>query len=349
VRVATIGGMRLGGYDGQSATELDSHANMAVVGNGVLVISKSGMSATVTPFLSDIPPMEDVEIGDVAMAYDDPIRGTTYLLVMRNALLIPTMDHNLLPPFLAREAGLKIDETPKCRADSPPVLNHLICDPALNGIFLYFVTRKLNIDEMENWESYPVVYLTPDSDSWDPNVSHFAEQEAAMLDHNSHIVEREPCVKTLFVEADLGSLYKEPATWDQFNEIVDRIMMEDEEPSGNIDVLTCKVSSFSLLIKERAILSNASMAFGATTINKSACDIFEAQLRDAIEEGFSTLSAVRTGQTRGVSAEHLAKIWQISHDDAAWTLEVTTQLLHTNDGSSLSRNAGTDDRAVGYK
>jgi hypothetical protein len=155
-----------------------------------------------------------------------------------------------------------------------------------------------------------------------------------MLDHNGHIVEQEPCVKTLFVEADLGSLYKEPATWDQFDEIVDRIMMEDEEPSRNIDVLICKVSSFSLSIKERAILSNALMAFEATTIDKSTCDIFEVQLRDAIEEGFSTLLAVRAGQTRGVSAEHLAKIWRISHDDAVWMLEVTTQLLHTNDGSS---------------
>jgi hypothetical protein len=170
-----------------------------------------------------------------------------------------------------------------------------------------------------------------------------------MLDHNGHIVKQEPCKKTLFVEADLGSLYKEPATWDQFNEIVDRIMMEDEEPSGNIDVLTCEVSSFSLSIKEQAILSNASMAFGATTLDKSACDIFETQLRDAIKEGFSTLLAVRAGQTWRVSAEHLAKIWRISHDDAAWTVEVTTQLLHTNDGSSLSRNAGMDDCAVRYK
>jgi hypothetical protein len=58
MRVATIGGMRLGGYDGQSATELDSHTNMAVAGNGVSVISKSGVSATVTPFLLDIPLME---------------------------------------------------------------------------------------------------------------------------------------------------------------------------------------------------------------------------------------------------------------------------------------------------
>jgi hypothetical protein len=91
------------------------------------------------------------------------------------------------------------------------------------------------------------------------------------------------------------------------------------------------------------------MAFGATTIDKSACDIFEAQLRDAIKEGFSTLLTVIAGKTQGVSAEHLAKIWRISHDNAARTLEVTTQLLHTNDGSSLSRNAGTDDRAVQYK
>ncbi len=150
-------------------------------------------------------------------------------------------------------------------------------------------------------------------------------------------------MKILLVEADLGSLFKELATWDQFNEIVERIMMEDEEPSGNM------LSSFSLPIKKRAILSNASMAFGATMINKSRCDIFEAQLTDAIEEGFATLSAVRAGKTQGVSAEHLAKIWWISHNNAVWTLEVTTQLLHTNDGSSLSCNAGTDDCAVRYK
>ena len=102
----SIGGMRMGDYGGQTAMELDSHANMAVAGANVLVISKSGLMATVTPFSADLPPMDDVEIGDVAMAYDDPRKDITYILVMRNALLIPTMDHNLIPPFLIREAGL---------------------------------------------------------------------------------------------------------------------------------------------------------------------------------------------------------------------------------------------------
>jgi hypothetical protein len=72
--------------------------------------------------------MEEIEIGDVAMAYDDPILLRTYLLVMRNALLIPTMDHNLLPPFLIREASLFIDETPKFQSTSLSRNNHTICD-----------------------------------------------------------------------------------------------------------------------------------------------------------------------------------------------------------------------------
>ena len=52
----------MGDYSGQTATELDSHANMAVSGANVLIISKSGLVATVTPFLADLPPMDDVII-----------------------------------------------------------------------------------------------------------------------------------------------------------------------------------------------------------------------------------------------------------------------------------------------
>ena len=78
---AAIGGVRKGNYSGQSATELDSHANMAVAGANVSIISKSGLVATVTPFSDDLPPMDDVEIGDVAIAYDDPRTGVTYMLL----------------------------------------------------------------------------------------------------------------------------------------------------------------------------------------------------------------------------------------------------------------------------
>ncbi len=105
VRAATIGGTTMDDYSGHQSTELYSHANMAVASCDCTIIARSGCFANVTPFHKDLPAMEMVEIGDAMVAYDDQILQRTYLLVMRNALLIQSMDHNLIPPFLTWEAG----------------------------------------------------------------------------------------------------------------------------------------------------------------------------------------------------------------------------------------------------
>ena len=138
-----------------SVTKLDSHANMAVTGLDCMVIATSRLYATVTPFSDDLQVMEKVEIGDVAMAYNNPITLKTCLLVMRNVLLIPTMDHTLCPPFLVREALLFIDKTPKFQSTMLLRNNHTICnektgmriDLKLNGTFSYFPTCALTLDE----------------------------------------------------------------------------------------------------------------------------------------------------------------------------------------------------------
>ena len=101
---ASIGGASLGAYSGQGATELDSHANMAVAGCDCTVIATSGRFATVTPFSSNLPTMDMVEICDVAIAYDDPFSLKTYLLVMRNAL-----SFLFLPPY---SSGLYLVRAP---------------------------------------------------------------------------------------------------------------------------------------------------------------------------------------------------------------------------------------------
>ena len=49
----------------------------------------------------------------------------------------------------------------------------------LKGTFSCFQTRPLNLREMEESDTYPVVYLTPDSDEWDPNDARFAAEEDA--------------------------------------------------------------------------------------------------------------------------------------------------------------------------
>ncbi len=173
---ATIGGASMGSYAALGATELDSHVNMAVAGSNCTIIATSGCYANVTPFSSNLSTMDMVEIRDASIAYDDPILYVTYLLVMRNALLIPTMNHNLIPSFLLREAGLFVDKTPKHQVANPLVDNHVIVDSetgmrihlSLNGIFSSFPTRALTLKEIEDWNTYPIVFITPDSIAWDP-------------------------------------------------------------------------------------------------------------------------------------------------------------------------------------
>ncbi len=203
------------------ANELDFHANMAVAGSDCTVIANSGCHATVTPFSSNLPTMDMVDIGDVAIVYNDHISLQTYLLVMRNALLIPTMDHNLIPLFLIRMAGLQVDETPKHQLASPTVDNHAIYDSEtvmrihlkLNGIFSYLTTQALTLDEVKNWDTLPIVFITPDGDAWDPHMLHNADNEAAMFDTNGLIVEHgiRP-LHTLFSEAKLSKLYGKEVT-----------------------------------------------------------------------------------------------------------------------------------------
>eukprot|EP00979_Chaetoceros_neogracilis_P007249 scaffold1521_cov271-Chaetoceros_neogracile.AAC.57 len=69
----------------------------------MLVRSKKfveGKTAQVSPFTPDYDSMTDVPIVDAANAYDCPITLKTYIIVCHNALYVPAMDHNLVPPFI---------------------------------------------------------------------------------------------------------------------------------------------------------------------------------------------------------------------------------------------------------
>ncbi len=56
-----------------------------------------------------------------------------------------------------------------------------------------------------------------------------------------------------------------------------------------------------------------------------SCEIFESTVTALLAMVFATIGAVSVGKSKGVNAEHLAKVWSIPHDDAACTLMVTIQ------------------------
>ncbi len=105
---------------------------------------------------------------------------------------------------------------------------------------------------------------------------------------------------------------------------------------------------FASSITECTHASHAAMVMGSTSIDDSGCELFLESASSQFESAFSTLATVTVGRSRGVSAEHLAKVWMIPHDEAARTLQVTSQRLHTDIDSSLLRNIGTNNRAVRY-
>ena len=76
-----------------SRTELDSHANMPVVGRHAYIISDTGRMADVNPFTPDYDSML-IPIVDAAVRYECPYSGQAYILVIRNALHVPSMRNN---------------------------------------------------------------------------------------------------------------------------------------------------------------------------------------------------------------------------------------------------------------
>ena len=82
-----------------SRTHLDSHANMAVCGKHCLVVADTRFNADITAFSDEVGQMLEVPIIDSLILYKNPSSGEKFLLVVRNQLYVPSINHNLIPPF----------------------------------------------------------------------------------------------------------------------------------------------------------------------------------------------------------------------------------------------------------
>jgi hypothetical protein len=187
-----------------SRTELDSHANMPVVGRHVYIISHTGRVAEVNPFIPDYDSMEVPIVDAAAVRYECPYNGTSYILVIRNALYAPSMKNNLIPPFVMTEAGVKVNNVPKIHTDNPTVVDHSICFPetgfripmSLWGMFSYFPTSKPTTEIMKATED--VYLLTPSR--WNPHCDAFASNEGNMLNWEGNMIKKKDRTQILLSE-----------------------------------------------------------------------------------------------------------------------------------------------------
>ena len=70
-----------------SRTELDSHANMPVLGRNARVIDMTGETVDVKPFSSACNTLQDVPIVDAVVKYNDKVSGKSHLLLIKNGRL----------------------------------------------------------------------------------------------------------------------------------------------------------------------------------------------------------------------------------------------------------------------
>ena len=96
----------------ESRMELDSHMNMPVVGKHAYIIAETGKKVNVSPFTPDYQPLM-VPLVDATVRYNNPYGRKSYILVLWNALYVPSMDNNLIPPFMLREMGVTVNDVPQ--------------------------------------------------------------------------------------------------------------------------------------------------------------------------------------------------------------------------------------------
>jgi hypothetical protein len=177
----------------ESRTELDSHANMPVVGIQAFILGHPGKRVDVSPFSPDYEPLE-AELVDAAVLYCDKYTGESYVMVLRNAIHVPSMNNNLIPPFIMREAGIIVNDVPKIQVNNPTEEHHAILFQetglriplSLWGTFSYFPTTKPTKDQL--MEPPDVYLITPTR--WDPHNDAYAFNEEAMLDWEGNMVEK---------------------------------------------------------------------------------------------------------------------------------------------------------------
>jgi hypothetical protein len=114
------------------------------------------------------------------------------------------MKNSLIPPFVMREAGIRVNDTPKIQTSEPTEEDHLIYFPdsdfhiplSLWGVFSYSITPKPSTEQMMNAED--VYLLTPSKMS--PHCDAYTKNEENMLDWEGNMVQRRDRVQILLSE-----------------------------------------------------------------------------------------------------------------------------------------------------
>jgi len=151
-------------------SELDSHADTCVAGANTVPIYFTDQNVSVSPFIGEYAPLENVPIATVATAWDDLSCGRTILLIINEALYFgDRMGHSLLCPNQLRCNGVTVNDVPPVFGSNS---SHSIILPEgieiplkMRGVMSFIDTRKPTEYELTHCEKYELTSPSP----WEPH------------------------------------------------------------------------------------------------------------------------------------------------------------------------------------
>ena len=291
-------------------TDLDSHADSPVVGtNNAVIVEYTNKLVSVSGFTNKLGNLERIPIVKAAIAYDCPRTGKVYIFHINNALYIKEMKVNLIPPFMMRLNGLRINECPKSLAENPTEEHHSIYVPTedlrihllLDGTISYIPSRRPTAEEIGNNEH---IDLTPDTNDWDPRDSSYAVQEDSMIDKKGEIVVPKKRRRKYLLD------------------VVDEV--EDDQWPINISEVTLALSNISNTLDHQT--------FG-----------------EAVSETYCLSSVSTYNKNYASTITKMMRVFRCSRSVATRTLNVTTQRCTRSGGlDTLSRRYKSNDRMLRY-
>ena len=105
--------------------ELDSHADMCVVGDNCLVIHDHYRPVNVYSYYPK-DGHRSANTVDVTVGYQDPQSGQKFILIICQAIYIHVLENLLLCPMQCHLNGMYISKVPKFLAESPSVTTHAV-------------------------------------------------------------------------------------------------------------------------------------------------------------------------------------------------------------------------------
>ena len=342
---------------------------MVVLGKNAYIFDKVfDRKCDVQPFDPTLGTSKSVPIVDGAVSYDCPRTNETYVLVFKNALYVPSMSHNLIPPFILREAGIQVNEVAKIHLRSPSTKDHAIVVPEvdliislqLDGIFLFFHSRYPTVDEINH---APPLLFTPDLAEWNPYSDHFAQNEEAVTDHIGDVIDNRPRKKRISPVLTASSV-----SLSSYEKAVDTVVDSSNDFEEiwfpTVSMAEVEASTFAEALTSEAVCSHFKMNISSTHSgkNEDEADLFVNEVKDpiTIDEdddssppeglglGLAQVSAVGL-KPDGVSADFLSKIWHIKHEEAVGVLDQSTQLCRKGGNNNLSCHFDTNDRMLRYR